>query len=807
MKTKLNPALLCDFYKLSHGPLYPDNTSFIYSPLTPRSNKHLPLVKEVVIFGVQGFVKEWLIDYFAENFFSVDINDVIDDYVDVVRSALGVQAPEVGHLIDLHRLGYLPIEIKSLPEGMKVPIGTPVLTIENTHSDFFWLTNYLETLILSELWHPMTVASVANEYRNTVEFYSSTCDNNGHIQWQCHDFSLRGQTSIASGAKAGAAFLTSFTGTDTVPAIQYLQHYYNADIHTELIGGSVTATEHSIQCAHMPESNLEDETFEWLIDRNPTGIMSVVSDTYDFWDNVTRVLPKFKDKIMARDGKLVIRPDCYDEETQILTPQGWKFFKDLSKEDLVAQVLDDGSYEFVKPLKYVDQAYKGIMNKFNDHHGKVDLLVTPNHRMITQIRDRKNGGFKEKIVEAGRMPQSGNAETKMIRSAKALNKGRQLTDLERLNIAFQADGSYTTKTTSSVRFAFSKERKMNRLENILNTANIEFAKYKLADGRFEYSIKISSELMHKDFNWIDISDLDENWCKEFIEELSHWDSSIRNDGRFKFDTINKEVMDVVELIALSAGYGCLVSHTEDNRKEHFSDVYTANILKDNSILGKNWTNDFVEYDGRIYCVQVPTGRLVVKRNRCTMVCGNSGNPIHVLCGYPGAETEHEQKGLIELLWETFGGTVNEKGYKVLDPHIGAIYGDSITIDRADKILQLLACKGFAASNVVFGVGAFSLAYVSRDSLGWAIKATHAVVDGKEKMLFKDPKTDDGTKKSQRGRVHVCYGADGEIIYKDGLTIHGPQIKGPNLLQTVFKDGKLVNETSLTEIRDRLHGEF
>jgi nicotinamide phosphoribosyltransferase len=160
-------------------------------------------------------------------------------------------------------------------------------------------------------------------------------------------------------------------------------------------------------------------------------------------------------------------------------------------------------------------------------------------------------------------------------------------------------------------------------------------------------------------------------------------------------------------------------------------------------------------------------------------------------------------GLIECLWNIFGGTITEKGYRLLDTHIGAIYGDSITLERARKIVHRLERKGFASLNVVFGIGSFTYQYNTRDTFGFACKATYAVVDGEERMLFKDPKTDDGTKKSQRGRVHVHYNHEGEITFKDGLT-KGMAIKTPDLLEVVFRNSELVREQSLSEIRELLH---
>lgn len=130
---------------------------------------------------------------------------------------------------------------------------------------------------------------------------------------------------------------------------------------------------------------------------------------------------------------------------------------------------------------------------------------------------------------------------------------------------------------------------------------------------------------------------------------------------------------------------------------------------------------------------------IMERDGRMVIRPDSGDPVLILTGNPEGETELERKGLIEALWDIFGGTITEKGYKLLDTHIGAIYGDSITLERAKAIVEKLEEKGFASTNVVFGVGSYTFQYQTRDSLGFAMKATYAVVNGQERLLFKDPK--------------------------------------------------------------------
>jgi nicotinamide phosphoribosyltransferase len=171
-----------------------------------------------------------------------------------------------------------------------------------------------------------------------------------------------------------------------------------------------------------------------------------------------------------------------------------------------------------------------------------------------------------------------------------------------------------------------------------------------------------------------------------------------------------------------------------------------------------------------------------------------------LISFEPVELTPEQKGAVQCLWETFGGTVNAEGFKMLDEHVGLIYGDSITLERADQILKRLKAKGFASSNVVFGIGSYTYQYVTRDSFGFAMKATYAEVNGEGSELFKDPITDNGTKKSAKGLLRVEY-EDGKFVLYDQQT---KEQEAQGCLQTVFKDGKLVKETSIEEIRNTVN---
>lgn len=278
----INPFLLTDYYKVGHVFQYPDHTTLVYSNLTPRKSRHAEM-ETMVFFGLQYFIKKYLEEYFQENFFAQPKEKVLTEYKRRIITSLGTHLPDYSHIGRLHDLGYLPVEIKALPEGTCVPMRVPCLTIENTMPEFYWLTNFLETLLSAVIWQPCTSATLAHAYRRLLNRYAAeTGIPADFIQWQGHDFSFRGMSSLETAVTSGMGHLLSFTGTDTIPAIDALEHYYGADAEKELIGGSVAATEHSVMCSGNKEGELA--TFRRLITQiYPSGIISIVSDTWDLW--------------------------------------------------------------------------------------------------------------------------------------------------------------------------------------------------------------------------------------------------------------------------------------------------------------------------------------------------------------------------------------------------------------------------------------------------------------------------------------------------------------------------------------------
>ncbi|BDD07644.1 nicotinate phosphoribosyltransferase [Fulvitalea axinellae] len=481
----MNPLLYTDGYKVDHRRQYPTGTGLVYSNWTPRKSR-IEGVDKVVFFGLQYFIKKYIISDFDKRFFSQPKEEVCRKYARRINNYLGENSVGVSHIEALHDLGYIPMVIKALPEGVSTPIRVPQFTMYNTLPQFFWLTNYFETLLSTTVWMPSNSATLAKRYRDILDQYAEeTSTIPDFVDWQGHDFSMRGMAGLEAASISGAGHLLSFSGTDTIPAIDFLEKYYNADSDTEIVGGTVAATEHSVMC--MGTDAGERETFRRLISEvYPKGVVSIVSDTWDLWKVLDEYLPEMKEEILGRDGKVVIRPD-------------------------------------------------------------------------------------------------------------------------------------------------------------------------------------------------------------------------------------------------------------------------------------------------------------------------SGDPVDILCGNPAGKNETEVKGVIESLWDTFGGTVNEKGFKELDPHIGAIYGDSITLERAEDICQRLKVKGFASTNVVLGIGSFTYQYNTRDTFGFAMKATYGEVAGAGREIFKDPVTDDGTKKSAKGLLKVVKEGD-EYVLVDQVDW---EEEGKGELKEVFRDGKILVDHSLSEIRERL----
>lgn len=306
------PFALSDAYKLSHWRQYPKGTTAIYSNFTPRKSRR-PGIDKFVFFGLQHFLTD-LTEIFNEKFFNIDEDTAVNNFDAFIKKFFGASNTDSNDRVRaLHQLGYLPIRIQALPEGSAVDHNIPPMTITSTHDDFFWFSQWLETWMSAEIWKPCTSATTAFYYRQIFNKYNRlTSDNAWLVDFQGHDFSFRGMSGCFDACASGAGHLLSFKGTDTCAAVDWIESYY--PVNTEMIGTSVPATEHSVATAFLDEFTNDTEQSDYdyidnILNLYPTGIVSVVCDTYDFWGLVTKILPKFKDRIMAREGKLVIRPD------------------------------------------------------------------------------------------------------------------------------------------------------------------------------------------------------------------------------------------------------------------------------------------------------------------------------------------------------------------------------------------------------------------------------------------------------------------------------------------------------------------
>lgn len=489
---KINPMLLIDFYKAVHAEMLPKDITKSVSYFTPRMSR-VERWDKVIMFGLQGFIKNYLIEYFNEEFFGKPFDEVIGEYKRIMDATLGVEAYKIEKIEKLHKLGYLPIEIMALPEGTMVPMHVPMFGITNTHPDFAWLPQSLESLISAESWHPMIAATVGYTYRQIVnEYYEKTCDDNVSRARALGAFDFRGEECTDSAIKAGAGWCLSFLNTATVPTIPYLEQMYNCDCTKEPVAFGSPSTEHSVMCSNYAMDGDEVTLLKRLLTEiYPNTSFSAVLDSYDYWNIIDNVLPQIKDEILAHNGCMLMRGD------------------------------------------------------------------------------------------------------------------------------------------------------------------------------------------------------------------------------------SGECVDVV----------------------------TQTVFK---------------------------------------------------------------------LWDEFGGTINSKGYKVLDPHVKAIYGDSITIQRCEEIYRILEENGFACSNVALGVGSFSMQCIeedgilkpfTRDTFSSCIKATYCEIAQKPYPIFKNPK-DGGFKKSQKGCCVVTRNLEGNLEYKDGFDWKTAAENPENLLKPIFKDGMLIKEQSLQEIRSILHnGKF
>jgi nicotinamide phosphoribosyltransferase len=582
-----------DGYKVGHRPLYPDGTNFTYSNGTFRSDKLFLDNKsksrfwdnKVVLFGVQGTLRE-INGLWHRSFFSKPKDAVCKRYARRMKHYIGDNRVDVKCFEALHDLGYLPINVLALPEGSRVNMNVPVYVAYNTHRDFYWIVNYLETIMSSLIWKMSTNATIAYEYRRVFEFWAKeTGVDLSFVNIQGHDFAFRGLSGPEDAARTGAGHLVIFKGTDTLPAIDYVEDMYFADVETEFVACSVVATEHAVatsnilfnvskmlkalfasdetvddtRMAELRAIGEEDFIREVLTVKHPTGIVSLVSDSFDFWKVITELAPKLKDVILNRQpdemglAKTVFRPDSGD------------------------------------PVEII--AGKRIYSESE----------------FSALAPHQSGGDND------------TPDQLLVMLGVVLYRASRL-------IPFSSPGVIT----------------------------------KYSNGYFLVSVK----------------------------------------------------------------------------------------------------------------------------------------------DMPLTPAE---KGAVECLWETFGGVETAKGYKVLHERVGLIYGDSITVERSDEILRRLFVKGFASCNVVFGIGSYTYQHNTRDTLGFAVKATAVQVEDELIELFKAPKTEgDSLKKSAKGFLKVVKDDCGDFLLQQeqefditDIPTHSGELK------LVYSNSVFVKEVRLKDITAEL----
>jgi nicotinamide phosphoribosyltransferase len=290
---------------------YPEDTAYVYSYMCARKGETIGL------FGLSYYLNRYLN--------TIVTAEMVEELIEIRDGILNCQTNNSikNKLFSLVGKN-LPLAIKAIPEGKFINTFSPednmpnvLVTMTNTIPGYGWLVGFFESLLL-KVWYPSTVMTFSKSLKDICQTYANiTCDNNSHVDYQVHDFGYRGTSSEESASIGGASHLAIFRGSDNIPAASFIRkHYANNDYPMSKIAQSVPATEHSVMCAY--GKDLELKAFERMLDLYPTGLVSIVSDTWNIWNVLENILPKLKDKIMRRRGKVVIRPDSGDPEKVIL---------------------------------------------------------------------------------------------------------------------------------------------------------------------------------------------------------------------------------------------------------------------------------------------------------------------------------------------------------------------------------------------------------------------------------------------------------------------------------------------------------
>lgn len=350
---------VADTYKNCHVDVYPEGMTKLVSYLVPRKSM-FEKQQKVVVFGIQAFIKNFKEN--ADAWFAKPTSEVIADYEKKMNLQLGPGNYETSHIEKLHRLGYLPLKIKALPEGSLVNMGVPIASVENTDPDFAWLAQWTECWLQGEVWKPCNDATAGYMYYKIAKkWYDKTTDG-ADPRMAASDFGMRGMSCMEEACKTSASWLISFNKTSTVPAISWLDYFYNADCSYNHLGIGAVSIEHSVVSSNVAVGTSEKELILKLLKQYKN--FSYVADTYDYWDIVKNVLPEIKEEILAHEGKILIRPDSGDQyENVIQTVQSlWETFGGTENKKgykvlnpHVGMILGDGC-----TLKQVEKIWKKL---------------------------------------------------------------------------------------------------------------------------------------------------------------------------------------------------------------------------------------------------------------------------------------------------------------------------------------------------------------------------------------------------------------------------------------------------------------
>jgi len=317
-------------------------------------------------------------------------------------------------------------------------------------------------------------------------------------------------------------------------------------------------------------------------------------------------------------GFIFARPESFSRDTEVLTPTGWLRVDQVTSNTYISQVNADLSVSFVRPTAIHPHEQTHCYH-IHDELGRVDLIVTQGHGMIYE----KEGNLYKERADQVKYKQGIKHHVAATSSVP-----KDVVDFlpeHRLLIAYQADGHTRNYKEYGYTFSFKKERKQNRLKEILSQCGYEYTEYKDGNrGHLGYYVKSKIRLV-KDFSWVNLALVSKEWCQQFIEELSYWDATRRTDCRFKYDTVDFDVASKVQAIAILAGYNCLLSKHIDERSPNYSDIYSLSIRTNyQPVDGQSIKKELIPFSDTTYCFEVPSGMLLVRRNGAVAVSGNTG---------------------------------------------------------------------------------------------------------------------------------------------------------------------------------------